>query len=283
MGSSTRANLAASLIGGLVVAAAFVGFGLVGHRTTRTVIDEAPIAGTPVHGVSAGLTAHDIYVHDAPGVVFIKALIIQQVQNPFDLFPERVQNSSTGSGFLISRTGLILTNYHVIEGADPHTGITVQFEDNIARRAIVVGDDENDDLALLKVDMAGVASVRPLKLLSNSAAVQVGDPTLAIGNPFGLDRTLTTGIVSALQRQIEAPNGFTISNVIQTDAPINPGNSGGPLLNAAGQVIGVNSQIASGQNGQDSVGIAFAVPSATAYDFAQQYEHDGRLVAAPGS
>ena len=283
MGSSIRSNLLASVIGGLVVGGGFLLFGVVGHRTTRTVFDEAAIVGTPVHGVTAGLTAHDIYVHDAPGVVFVKALIIQQVQNPFDLFPERVQNSSTGSGFLISRTGLILTNYHVIEGADPHTGITVQFEDNIARHASVVGADENDDLALLKVDMTGVTSVRPLKLLNNSAAVQVGDPTLAIGNPFGLDRTLTTGIVSALQRQIEAPNGFTISNVIQTDAPINPGNSGGPLLNAAGQVIGINSQIASGQNGQDSVGIAFAVPSATAYDFVHEYETDGRVDAAAGS
>ena len=157
-------------------------------------------------------------------MVFVKALVIQQVQDPFDLFPQREQSSSTGSGFLISSNGLILTNYHVIEGADRGTGVTVQFEDNVTRHASVVGEDPNNDLALLRVDMSGVPAVTPLPL-GDSTTVRVGDPTLAIGNPFGLDRTLTSGIVSALQRQIQAPNGFSIDNMIQTDAPINPGKA----------------------------------------------------------
>ena len=142
--------------------------------------------------------------------------------------------------------------------------MTVQFEDDVTRHAVVVGQDPNNDLALLRVNMTGVPTVQPLQL-GDSTTVRVGDPTLAIGNPFGLDRTLTSGIVSALQRQIRAPNGFSIDNVIQTDAPINPGNSGGPLLDATGHVIGINSQIATGAGGGNgSVGIAFAVPINTA-------------------
>jgi putative serine protease PepD len=183
------------------------------------------------------------------------------VEDPFEMVPEQQQSTSTGSGFLVDGRGNILTSYHVIEGADRHSGVTVQFADNVARRASVVGQDPNDDLAVLRVNTANVPHVNPLQL-GDSSSVRVGDPTLAIGNPFGYDRTLTSGIVSALQRQIQAPNGFSINNVIQTDAPINPGNSGGPLLDAAGRVIGINSQIAA--NGSANVGIAFAVPINTA-------------------
>jgi putative serine protease PepD len=133
---------------------------------------------------------------------------------------------------------------------------------------------------VLTVDMSGVPTVRPLAL-AGSTTVRVGDPTLAIGNPFGLDRTLTSGIVSALQRQIQPPNGFSIDNVIQTDAPINPGNSGGPLLDAAGRVIGINSQIATGgSGGNGSVGIAFAVPINTAEEFLPRLERGGQVTLA---
>jgi putative serine protease PepD len=180
----------------------------------------------------------------------------------------------------------------VIEGANRSKGVSVQFEDNITRTAAVVAQDPNNDLALLKVNMAGVPQVHPLDL-GDSTTVRVGDPTLAIGNPFGLDRTLTSGIVSALQRQIQAPSGFSIDNVIQTDAPINPGNSGGPLLDAAGRVIGINSQIETGGgSGQGSVGIAFAIPVNTAKEFMPNLKHGSKVqiaylgadgVAAPGS
>jgi S1-C subfamily serine protease len=141
----------------------------------------------------------------------------------------------------------------------------------------VVGKDISTDIALLKVNADDV-KLRPLAL-GNSSRVQVGDPTIAIGNPFGLDRTLTTGVVSALQRRIEAPNGFSIENVIQTDAAINPGNSGGPLIDATGQVIGINSQIATG-GGNGNVGIGFAVPVNTAKQVIPQLKSSGRVSRA---
>jgi S1-C subfamily serine protease len=264
MKSPTRSHFAAALVGGLVVALTFLALGVVGHGTTQTIVSEAPIGARPASNSPTGLTPHQIYVDDAPGVVFVRAQIIQQVDDPFDLFPQQERSTSTGSGFLVDRTGHILTNYHVIQGADRRSGVIVEFEDNISRRAVVVGQDPDNDLAVLSVDMSGVPSVEPLQL-GDSSSVRVGDPTLAIGNPFGLDRTLTSGIVSALQRQIQAPNGFAIDNVIQTDAPINPGNSGGPLIDASGRVIGINSQIetASG-GGNGSIGIGFAVPINTA-------------------
>jgi S1-C subfamily serine protease len=275
-----RSQFAAAVVGGLVATGAMVGLGVVGRRTTRTIVEESPIAAQPTSAHGFGLTPHAIYERDAPGVVFVKALVIQQVEDPFDLFPQREQSLSTGSGFLINSNGLILTNFHVIEGADRNSGVSVQFVDNVSRRATVVGTDQNNDLALLKVDMAGVPPVPPLPL-GESAAVRVGDPTLAIGNPFGLDRTLTSGIVSALQRQIQAPDGFSIDNVIQTDAPINPGNSGGPLLDAAGRVIGINSQIETGAGGgTGSVGIAFAVPIDTAKEFLLKLSRGGPVMVA---
>jgi S1-C subfamily serine protease len=270
-----RSHFASAVIGGLVVAGAFLILGVTGQRTKRTIIEQGPISEPASTSSSASLTPHEIYVRDAPGVVFVRAQVIEQVQNPFDLFPEQQSNSSTGSGFLIDRQGDILTNFHVIEGANRDDGVTVQFEDDISRRAAVIGEDQNNDLALLRVNMGGLPGVQPLEL-GDSSTVQVGDPTLAIGNPFGLDRTLTSGIVSALQRAIEAPDGFSIDNVIQTDAPINPGNSGGPLLDAIGRVIGINSQILTGGgDGNGSVGIAFAVPINTARALLPRLEGKG--------
>jgi S1-C subfamily serine protease len=163
----------------------------------------------------------------------------------------------------------------VIEGA---SNVTVAFDDNKTSDAKVVGKDEDDDIALLKVDPKSV-HLQPLSL-GSAKSVQVGDPTIAIGNPFGLDRTLTTGVVSALQRQISAPNGFSITDVIQTDAPINPGNSGGPLIDATGRVIGINSQIATGGTSQGSVGIGFAVPIDTVKRVMPQLKRSGHVERA---
>jgi S1-C subfamily serine protease len=258
-----RSHFAASVAGGLVVAIAFLALGVTGRRTTETIVDQAPVAAQPASSHNSGLTPHEIYERDAPGVVFVRAQVIQQIPDPFDLFPAQARSTATGSGFVVNPRGYILTNFHVIEGANRRTGVTVQFEHTVAREATVVGTDPNNDLAVLKVNGHRMPPVGPL-VLGDSTTVRVGDPTLAIGNPFGLDRTLTSGIVSALQRQIQAPNGFGIDNVIQTDAPINPGNSGGPLLDAAGRVIGINSQIATGDQANGSVGIAFAVPINTA-------------------
>jgi S1-C subfamily serine protease len=153
--------------------------------------------------------------------------------------------------------------------------ITVAFANNQTVVAKVIGTDPDDDLALLKVNPDGLA-LAPLPL-GDSSTVAVGDPTYAIGNPFGLPRSLTTGVVSALQRSIQAPNNFEIDNVIQTDAPLNPGNSGGPLINAQGQVIGINSQIQTGSSGDGSVGIGFAIPINTALAVIPQIEKTGKV------
>lgn len=236
-----------------------------GHTTT--VIRQPAMAATGANGkqsnVAEGLTAADIYKRYAPGVVYIKSEIIEQTNNPFDFgFGGAQKSEATGSGFVIDASGDILTNNHVIDGAT-RDSITVSFADRKTVKATVVGKDPSTDLALLKVDPEGL-DMRPLPL-GSSKDVQVGDPTIAIGNPFGLDRTLTTGVVSALQRQIQAPNGFAIKDVIQTDAAINPGNSGGPLIDSAGRVIGINSQIETGGSGSEgNVGIGFAVPIDTA-------------------
>ena len=181
--------------------------------------------------------------------------------------------SATGSGFLIDTDGHVLTNNHVVSGSKQ---IQVKLGDSeTTYDAQVVGTDPATDLALLKID-APSDQMHPLAL-GDSSKIEVGDPVVAIGNPFGLDRTVTSGIVSALQRQIQAPNGFAISNVIQTDAAINPGNSGGPLIDAAGQVVGINSQIETGGGGGGNVGIGFAIPINTARDVVSQLESSGQV------
>ena len=248
-----------ALVGGAFVALLLIAFNAIGSDTTKTVVEQAPI-GQPLESNNArGLTARDIYKRDAPGVAFIRANIVQQSQSPFGFGPMTQQGTATGSGFVIDKNGSILTNAHVVASA---TKITVSFGNKESVPAQVVGRDVNDDLALIKVNPSGL-NLKPLAL-GDARSVQVGDPTIAIGNPFGLDRTLTTGVVSALQRKIQAPNGFAISNVIQTDAALNPGNSGDPLLDAAGRVIGINSQIETGGNGDANVGIGFAIPINTA-------------------
>jgi S1-C subfamily serine protease len=270
---SLQTTLAAALAGAVVAVAIALPISL-SSGGTKTVVEQAPLAASTAAAKTSGQTPREIYKRAAPGVVFVTAQIVQQSQSPFDLFPQQQQGQATGSGFVINRDGTILTNAHVIQGA---VKITVQLGDNKAVDAKVIGKDPNTDLALLKIPTDGL-SLTPLPL-GDSKNVQVGDPTIAIGNPFGLDRTLTTGVVSALQRQIRAPNGFSIDNVIQTDAPINPGNSGGPLLDAFGRVIGINSQIETG-GGNGSVGIGFAVPIDTAKQVIPQLEHSGTIQRA---
>ncbi len=263
--SSLVLSLVAALVGGAVVAGAMLALDIGSEPgTTTTVVQQAPMSSSRSASAAAegdGLTAHDIYVRDAPGVVYIRSRIVQQVASPFGLEPETQQSEATGTGFVIDGDGHILTNFHVVAGAST---VTVGFSDERTVDAKVLGTDPSNDLALLKVDPNDDGlDLQPLEL-GDSSTAQVGDPVLAIGNPFGLDRTLTTGVVSAIQREIRAPNGFAIQHVIQTDASINPGNSGGPLLDAAGRVIGINSQIATGGSGSGNVGIGFAVPINTA-------------------
>lgn len=251
----------AGLLGGAVAIAVALVVGLGGtEHVTTTVVQQAPLSAQGAREADGGqqLTARDIYKRDAPGVVFVRAQVVAQSQSPFG-FGQQQQGEATGSGFVIDDNGDILTNAHVVDGA---VKITVQFDNDKTVDARVVGKDIDNDLALLRVDPDGL-DLQPLAL-GTAKSAQVGDPVLAIGNPYGLDRTLTTGVISAKQREIQAPNGFTIRNVLQTDAAINPGNSGGPLIDAAGRVIGINSQIATGGSGGGNVGIGFAVPIDTA-------------------
>jgi S1-C subfamily serine protease len=277
MGERLRSPFVSALLGGLVVAALLIGYDRVRDPETTTVVQQAPLrseAEPAEKSRAVGLTAREIYERDAPGVVLIRAQVVQRDASPFDLFgvPSE-QNASTGTGFVVDREGTILTNAHVVEGA---VRVSVPLEDERIVTARVIGKDLSTDLALVQVGEEDAKKLTPLQL-GVSKDVKVGDPTVAIGNPFGLERTLTTGVVSALQREIKGLDNFTIENVIQTDAPINPGNSGGPLIDAAGRVIGINSQIQTSQGGGGSVGIGFAVPIDTAKQIIPQLKAKGRV------
>src|SRR3954464_3680397 len=265
--------LMSAALGCVLAVGVVTAFDLGGGHTT-TVVQQAPLRGQDTSGGSeGGLTPRDIYKRAAPGVVFIRAQVVQQTQSPFDFgFPQQQRGEATGSGFVIDHKGTIVTNAHVVAGA---TKVTVQFADRHVVDATILGRDESTDLAILKVD-AKSSELDPLPL-GTSEAGRLGAPTIAIGNPFGLERTLTTGVVSATKRTIQAPNGFEIDGVIQTDAAINPGNSGGPLLDAAGRVIGINSQIETGGSGGGNVGIGFAIPIDTAKRLVPQLAKNGRI------
>jgi S1-C subfamily serine protease len=270
--------IAAVIGGGLVAAVVAAAGGFDNGSSTVTTVQAVPVAPTNASQRTVGLTPHQIYERDAPGVAFVTSTIVQKGESPFNLFgggESQRQGQATGSGIVIDSNGTILTNYHVVQNA---IKVTVSLEKGKTLEAQVVGKDPSNDLAVLRVHPDGV-TLHPLTL-GNSGGVQVGDPAYAIGNPFDLERTLTTGVISALQRKIQAPNGFTISNVLQTDAPINPGNSGGPLLDGAGRVIGINSQIETGNGGGGSVGIGFAVPINTAEHELSQLEKGGTVRGA---
>jgi S1-C subfamily serine protease len=279
--SKLRSPFLSALLGGLVVAVVgliALAAGLVdsGSDTTTTVASPltAPVDAKAEDGTAN--VVNQIYKADGDGVVFIESQLEAQESEFFNPFGEPEAESggtATGSGFVIDGEGHILTNNHVIENAEK---VRVKLGDSEkSYDAEVVGTDPGTDVALLEVD-APAKELHPLSL-GRSAEVEVGDPVVAIGNPFGLDQTVTSGIVSALQRQIQAPNGFSINHVIQTDAAINPGNSGGPLIDASGEVIGINSQIATGGNGNGNVGIGFAIPIDTIRSEIEQLETKGEV------
>src|SRR5436305_5302805 len=267
-------NLISGLVGGgvaVVVGASLIATGAIHNGTDKTVVQQAPITQNASDVKSNGNTVSDIYKKVGPGVAYIQADVVESGNSPFG-FPQQQRGTATGSGFALDKQGYVLTNAHVVNGG---SNIQVRFGHGDPVGAKLVGKDLSTDLALLKVD-PGKVKLDPLPL-GDSSKLQVGDPAIAIGNPFGYDDTVTTGIISALQRQINAPNGFSIDNVIQTDAAINPGNSGGPLLNAAGQVVGINSQIATGGNGNGNVGIGFAIPINTAKTVIPQLKSSGKV------
>ena len=252
-----RSRWPAAFGGGLVsaalVTAVLFGTGVAGDDDgTATPTSSGTQTPVSVSGSDAkGNLVRTVYAAASPSVVSVRT------------------GEGSGTGFLVDSDGTIVTNAHVV---GDNSDVQVRFEDDgELHDARVLGVDASTDLAALKVDASAADGVKPLAL-ADSDDVQVGDTALAIGYPLGLDRTATAGIVSGLERDIEAPNGFSIDKVIQTDAPINPGNSGGPLLNASGQVIGVNSQIATAGGGNGSVGIGFAVPANTVNEVLPQLE-----------
>jgi putative serine protease PepD len=269
MGGLAKSHFVAAVIGGVIVGGAFVLVGVAGKQRTETIVEESPVATSATRDPGGRLTPHAIYVRSTPAVVSVRAKLIDRSDAPFGFSPSGQSDMSAGSGFLVDRQGDILTNFHLIDGADRSAGVTVQFENGVARPAGVAAVDPADDLAVLRIDVKGLEAIRPLSL-GDSSSVRVGDPILAIGDPFGADRTLTSGIVSALQHEIQAANGETIDNVIQTDQPLPPGNSGGPLIDASGQVVGVNSQVATQSPSQT---LSFAIPIDTADSVLARVDH----------
>jgi S1-C subfamily serine protease len=259
--------VAAALLGG----GAAVGLGAAldedGSTTVVSTVEQlSGAAPSSFADLDDAQSIQEIYENAGPGVVQITSTSVVARDPVFG--DQRAR--SLGSGFVIDRAGHIVTNYHVVEDAER---VEVNFSGDDRVRARIVGTDPSTDIAVLEID-AQARALTPLPL-GSSDAVRVGDSVVAIGNPFGLERTVTAGIVSALQREITAPNGFTIDKAIQTDAPINHGNSGGPLLNSRGQVIGVNSQIESDSGG--NVGIGFAVPIDTVKEVVSQIIQHGKV------
>jgi len=247
-------STAVSLLSSAVAVAALA-IALIGGTATR-VVERTPQAATEPAALKSGtLTASQLYSRAAPGVVEIDAAGTVDVGGPFG---GQERQTWTGSGFEVDKNGLIVTNDHVVDGASQ---LTVKLAGGARRTAKVVATDAKNDVAVIKVDPAGL-NLHPLAL-GNSPGVSVGDAVAAIGNPFGLDRSLSTGIVSAVGRNVEGSGGASIKNAIQTDAALNPGNSGGPLLDARDRVIGITSEIVStsSSGGQaNNTGVGFAVP-----------------------
>ncbi len=225
--------VASALLGGGASTAILAATGALNGDST-TVIQRT---STVTSSDSAGLNAEALYASTSAGVVDIAA------------------GDATGTGFVVDRRGDIVTAAHVVDGA---TSVTVKLQDGTTRRATVLGKDDATDVAVIRIDPSGL-TLHPLSL-GSSASLKVGQEIAAIGDPFGYDRSLSTGIVSGVDRTIQAPNGFTLAHAIQTDAAINPGNSGGPFLDASGAVIGIADQIATNGGADQSSGVGFAVP-----------------------
>ncbi len=262
LATARAATLAASLAA--LAVALFVAPSCVKSRT-----DAVPRAVTPRGALAADEQNNvDVFRRSSPSVVHITTLEAQR-----DFFSMNVQQvpRGTGTGFVWDESGHIVTNFHVIQAA---SGARVTLSDQSVHAAKLVGAFPDRDLAVLQIDVSKM-KVPPIALGASKDLV-VGQKVYAIGNPFGLDQTLTTGVVSALNREIESVNGRTIRGVVQTDAAINPGNSGGPLLDSAGRLIGVNTQIASPSGA--SAGIGFAIPADEVNRIVPRLIRDGRFV-----
>ena len=268
MSSSLRsigALVATAVLGGLVAVGAVALLGGLDRDTTTVQETAAPQQAQAAPSAVGAMSINEIYERAAPGVV--------QINSQTGVSSVSGDGQALGSGFVVDKAGHIVTNFHVVQGADK---IRVGFSNRDTVEARLIGSDPSTDLAILRVNV-DASALTPLPL-GDSDRVEVGDSVVAIGNPFGLDRTATAGIVSALQRLIRSPDPqFSIDHVIQTDAPINKGNSGGPLLNERGEVIGVNTQIETGGISTGNVGIGFAVPAKTVKTVVAQILRTGRV------
>ena len=261
---TTRGLAALVALTALVSSAAGAGLLLAtgaGNQTTSTTITQAQAPATATAsettGAGSSLNASALYAASAPGVVDITSRGVTTTSGGGSPFggPSQSQSTATGTGFVVDGKGHIVTAAHVVDGA---SSITVKFQDGTTRTARLLGKDNATDVAVLSVDPSGL-TLHPLAL-GSSAALGVGDQLAAIGDPFTYERSMSTGIVSGLDRTISAPNGFTVAHAIQTDAALNPGNSGGPVLDAGGKVIGIVDQIATNGSSDTSSGVGFAVP-----------------------
>src|SRR5437764_9916625 len=269
---------AASVLGGVVSLVGASAFGIGGTTTTVRQVQPAVGGSSPTSFETArpgrAMTINQIFRRDAPGVVQVTSTqVINTNTDPFGFgLPQTEKQKALGSGFVLDKAGHIITNYHVVANAK---SVEVSFSNSDNLKATIVGADPSTDLAVLQVD-ARSRALTPLPF-GNSDRVRVGDSVVAIGNPLGYDRSVTAGIVSAVQRAISAPNQFPIDHVIQTDAPINHGNSGGPLIDSRGQVIGVTAQIATGDTGSGNIGIGFAIPINTVRTVVAQLIKKGKV------
>ena len=265
--------LASAALGGGIVAVADRG-GRDGAPAATAAAPAAASPGVPAAQTTGAMSLREIYAERSPGIVEVRARGDAAGEDGPGGVPDGQRSAAQGSGVVIDTEGRILTNAHVIDGQD---SVTVAFSDGSTARARVLGKDDSTDLALLDVDLPASA-LHPVPL-GSSAALRVGDWVLAIGAPFGYDLSASVGIVSGLDRQIQSPNGFTISGAVQTDAAINHGSSGGALLDDRGRLIGITAQIAdSGVDG--NVGVGFAIPIDTATRVVAQLEKGGKVAHA---
>jgi putative serine protease PepD len=255
---SLRAAMLVALASAAIAAGAFAAGALLNDDGSKAPAPLPAVAGKPVAPDKGQTQAGKIYAQASPAVVSIRT------------------QSGSGTGFLVDQDGTLVTNAHVVGNSDR---VVVKFgPDGHSIDGEVSGSDPSSDLAVVHIDPSSAPRNAKALRFADSRQVRVGDTAIAIGNPFGLDRTATEGIVSGIGREIKAPNGFSIDEVIQTDAPINPGNSGGPLLDETARVIGVNSQIATAGGGsQGNVGIGFAVPSNTVRQVVPRLKRGDRI------